>query len=124
MTSINRPLSGKALHFHLRGGEISALIDENLLARTGRTARTLVKEGPLRVTLVALGPGGTLAEHQAEGPITVQVISGQIRFVAGEDAWTLDEGDLLSLAAAVPHAVESATGGVFLLTVAGAPGSA
>jgi quercetin dioxygenase-like cupin family protein len=118
--NIDRPLSGRALHFRL-GEEHPDLIDGGLLARAGRSARTLVKDGPLRVTLVALGAGGGLREHQADGPITVHVVSGQIRFRAGEDEWTLEEGDLLSLGSGVPHSVESASGGVFLLTVATAP---
>lgn len=118
MPSIDRPLSGKPLHFRLGEGRRSELIDEGLLARAGRSARTLVKEGPLRVTLVALGPGGELREHRADGPITVHVLSGEIQFRVGDDSWTLEVGDLLSLGAGVPHAVESAAGGEFLLTVA------
>lgn len=84
----------------------------------GRTARTLVRDGPLRVTLVALAPGGVLAEHQANGPITVHVLSGKIRFRVGEDEWMLEQGDLLSLGAAVTHAVDAEARSVFLLTVA------
>ena len=118
MSSIERPLSGKAIHVRLGAERASDLIDEGLLARAGRTARTLVKEGPLRVTLVALGPGGALAEHRADGPISAHVLSGRVRFRAGEDEWLLEEGDLLSLPAGVPHAVDSEAGGVFLLTVA------
>lgn len=82
-----------------------------------------MKEGALRVTLVALAPGGSLQEHRAEGPITVHVLAGRIRFTAGMEEWILGEGDLLSLGAGVPHAVESATGGEFLLTVAAAADS-
>ena len=118
MSSIDRPLSGRALHFRLGEAHRSELIDEGLLRKSGRGARTLLKEGPLRVTLVALAPGGALAEHRADGPITVHVLSGSVRFRAGDEEWTLEEGDLLSLAAGVPHEVGSAGGGVFLLTVA------
>jgi len=92
-----------------------------LLARSGRTARTLVKEGPLRVTLVALGSGGALATHRTDGPITLHVLSGEVSCRAGTDEWGLVSGDLLSLGAGVEHAVESASGGVFLLTVATDP---
>lgn len=119
MSSIDRPLAGKALHFRLSDGHRSQLIDEALLAKGGRSARTLVKEGSLRVTVVALAAGGILTEHQADGPITVHVLAGTIRFLVGGDEWTLGPGDLLSLAARVPHAVESAEGAEFLLTVAG-----
>jgi quercetin dioxygenase-like cupin family protein len=118
MPSIERPLSGKALHFRLDGEQRSGLIDDTHLARGGRSARTLVRDGALRVTLVGLGPGGSLAEHRAAGPITVHVLSGEIHFRAGEEAWILQPGDLLSVGAGVSHAVESADGAVFLLTVA------
>lgn len=118
MTSLNRPLSGRALHYRLVAASGDGLIDAQALENGGRTARTLVKEGPLRVTLVALAPGGSLAEHHADGPITVHVLEGQVHVRAGEDTWPLEEGDLLSVGAGVPHSVESAPGGVFLLTVA------
>ena len=121
MPSINRPLAGKALQFRLGEGQRSQLIDEDLLAKGGRSARTLVKEGPLRVTLVALAAGGILAEHRADGPITVHVLAGRLRFRAGQDEWALEPGDLLSLGAGVPHSVESASGSEFLLTVASLP---
>ena len=117
MPNIDRPLSGRALHFALGEGERGRLIDEELLVKHGRSARTLAKEGPLRVTLVALAPGGTLAEHRAEGPIAVHVLSGGVRFRAGAEEWALGAGDLLTLPAGVPHSVESADGGEFLLTV-------
>lgn len=121
MSSINRPLSGQPLHFRLGEGRLPALLDESLLARTGRSARTLVKDGPLRITLVALGAGGSLAPHRAGGPIAVHVLSGRVEFRAGDESWMLEPGDLLSLAAGVEHAAESAAGGVFLLTVVTAP---
>ncbi|CAN5820439.1 hypothetical protein BH23GEM8_BH23GEM8_15900 [soil metagenome] len=118
MTSTDRPLSGDALHFRLGGGPLPDLIDENLVQRAGKSARTLVKDGPLRVTLVALGEGGALREHSADGPITVHVISGEIRFTVGAKEWELGPGELLSLGAGVPHSVDSRGGGIFLLTVA------
>ena len=118
MPSIDRPLSGRALLHRLGGERRRELVDRELVTRGGRSARTLVKDGPLRVTLVVRGAGGVLAEHRADGPITVQVLAGRILFRAGEDEWPLEPGDLLSLGAGVPHAVESREGGEFLLTVA------
>lgn len=120
MPTIDRPLGGRPLHYRL-GRDVSELIDEALLERTGRSARTLVKDGPLRVTLTALGAGGSIAQHQASGPITVHVLSGEILFRAGGDEWRLESGDLLSLDAGAEHSVSSETGGVFLLTVALTP---
>ena len=83
----------------------------------GRQARTLLKSGPLRVILIALGPGGTTAEHQAEGPITVQPIRGRIRFTAGDRVHEMGPGELLSAGSGVPHEVASDQGAVFLLTM-------
>lgn len=117
MASIDRPLSGTALHFHLGEGHLQEHIDESLLERAGRSGRTLVKDGPLRVTLVALAPGGSLAAHSAAGPIAVQVLSGEVRLTIGADEWVMSAGEMLAIAADVEHSVASVSGGSFLLTV-------
>ena len=110
---LDRPVTGEFDLAH----ELRLLRDE--LARTGaRTARTLVKEGGLRVTLVGINPGGELRPHQAAGPISVHVLEGEIAFEAGDRHWTLGAGRLLSLGPGVRHGVRSAAGGVFLLTIA------
>jgi quercetin dioxygenase-like cupin family protein len=117
MPSIRRPLSGDVLLFDLREEQRHAS-DRAILARSGRNARTLVKDGPLRVTLVVLAPGGELAEHQADGPITVQPVAGRIRFTADGVTHELEPGEMLSAGAGVRHAVASTDGATFLLTVA------
>lgn len=116
MSSIDRPLSGHTLRFTLDGETVQAR-DPDLLARHGRNARTLVKEEGLRVTVVAVAAGGEIPEHQADGPISVQVLDGSIRFTAQGDEHLLEAGTLLTLPAGVRHGVSSAGGGVFLLTV-------
>jgi quercetin dioxygenase-like cupin family protein len=117
MSSLSRPLAGQPLRFHL-GDSRAELMDAESLVKSGRAARTLVKEGPLRVTLVALAPGGALAAHRAEGPITVQVVAGSIVFHAEGEEWTMLQGDVLALPPGVEHSVESQSGGEFLVTVA------
>lgn len=113
---IDRPLSGDVLVFDL-AAERGHAADPAVLGRNGRNARTLVKDGPLRVTLVALGAGGELAEHHADGPITIQVIDGVIRFTADGHDHELRPGSLLSAGPGLRHRVTSETGGSFLLTV-------
>lgn len=116
MSSIDRPLSGDALRFDLEE-ERGRVNDSALLERHGRNARTLVKDGPLRLTLVMVRKGGQIATHQADGPITVHVLDGDIRFrVAGQEH-RLTPGDLLAVAAGLEHDVASDAGGTFLLTV-------
>jgi quercetin dioxygenase-like cupin family protein len=117
MPSIQRPLSGDVLVFDLEE-ERERAGDQALLDRSGRNARTLLKDGPLRITLIVLAAGGEIPEHQAEGPITVQPLHGVIRFSAGEVEHALRPGQILSVGPGVPHRVVSREGGSFLLTVA------
>jgi len=116
MSSIDRPVSGDVLRFSL-AEERSRAKDPAVLERQGRAARTLLKEGPLRVTLVMVGAGGIIAKHHSDGPITVQVLEGDIRFRAAGQEHRLNPGDLLAVAAGVEHDVASEGGGTFLLTL-------
>jgi quercetin dioxygenase-like cupin family protein len=122
MPSIERPLSGDVLVFDL-GGEREHAEDAALLKRGGRNARTLIKDGPLRVTLVAVAAGGTIAEHVAEGPITVLPVRGRIRFTVHGRHHDLEPGRMLAAGPGIRHSVSSDEGGAFLLTVA-LPGAA
>jgi quercetin dioxygenase-like cupin family protein len=117
MTTFHRDLSGDALLLHLNGEEQTTQ-DAALLERNGRNARTIVKNGGLRVTMIVLAPGGAIPEHHAEGPITVQPLSGRLQFTVGEQAYSLEVGDLLSVGPGVRHAVSSDEGATFLLTIA------
>ena len=116
MPSIERPLSGVALVFDLeeelkRTGSHTALKDH------GRMARTLAKDGPLRVILVVLAAAGTLEEHQAAGPVTIQPLQGDIQVFFDARMEKLRVGQLMTLGAGVRHGVASSSGGAFLLTV-------
>jgi quercetin dioxygenase-like cupin family protein len=115
MSTLHRELDGDVRIHHLTQDQ--RLIDPSLLARHGRSARTLVKEGPLRLTMVAIGPGGTLPAHSAAGPITIHVLEGEVTVSALERDYPLGPGDVLVLAPGTEHAARAALGGVFLLTV-------
>ncbi|HUF12288.1 MAG TPA: cupin domain-containing protein [Longimicrobiales bacterium] len=116
MSSIERPLKGDVLVFDL-DEERARVSDAEIIGRSGRNARTLLKSGPLRVTLIVLGPGGGIPEHHAEGTMLVQPIVGRIEFTAGDKTHELEPGQLLSTGPGVPHAVRSEAGATFLLTV-------
>ncbi len=115
MSSMHRSISGQVLVQHL--DHASGTIDAELLVRHGRSARTLVKEGPLRLTLMALAPNGSLPPHSTDDPISIHVVEGDVTFVAVDREYALERGDVLVLAAGVEHAARSTTGTVFLLTV-------
>lgn len=119
MSSMHRSLAGDVLVHHLTEDEM--LIDRGLVEQHGRSARTLVKEGPLRVTMIALSANGLLPTHSTGGPISIQLLEGDITFTAGGKEYALAMRDLLVIAAGVEHSARSANGGAFLLTVCHPP---
>lgn len=117
MPSIDRPLHADVLLYDLTEEEQKASKPETL-ERDGRSSRTLVKDGPLRVTLIVLAPGGEIPEHRAQGPVTIQPLRGEIEVIAGGEPHTVNDSGLLAFEAGVPHSVRSEEGAAILLTVA------
>lgn len=120
MSSLNRPLAGDALLFDL-AEEIDATRAAHPPEQAGRTARTLLKNGPLRVTLILLQAGGEIAEHTASGPITIHVLRGVIRLNIAGHEHRIAAGQIVSAAAGVHHAVAADEESAFLLTVVQPP---
>lgn len=117
MPTIDRPLHGDVLHFDFAEEE-EAATDQETLDRNGRSSRTILKEGALRVTLIVLGPDGGIPEHKAQGPVTVQPLRGEVEVGVGGETYTVGSGELLTFGAGVAHTVRSVDGAAFLLTVA------
>ncbi|MEO8336212.1 MAG: hypothetical protein ABI664_14635 [bacterium] len=116
MSSMHRTISGDIIVQHL--GTDALTIDSVLLAQHGRSARTLVKEGPLRLTLMGLAAGGVLPPHSTDNPVSIQMLNGDATFYALDKEYVLDPGDVLVFAARVEHAAQSVHGALILLTVA------
>lgn len=83
-----------------------------------RRAEILVKTDTLRVVLITMLKGGRLHDHTAPGPITIHVLKGKMQVSIEGVAQTLGEGELVSMAPGVVHAVEGVEDGAFLLTIA------
>jgi len=115
MSSMHRILDGEVLVHHLTQDE--RMLDPGLLAKHGRTARTLVKEGPLRLTIMGIAPGGTLPTHSTDAHVTIHQLEGEVTFTVLGREYPLTTGDVLILAPGVEHEARSTTGGAFLLTV-------
>ena len=115
MSSMHRDIKGSGRVHHLTAEE--GAIDSSLLERTGRSGRTLVKEGALRVTLLVLAPGADLPAHHADGPVTIHVIKGEMELRAQGTSHFMREGDLVALEANAEHSVHSEPGAKFLVTV-------
>lgn len=115
MSPVERQLDGPVLVHHLRKDQQT--IERDLVQKHGHSARTLVKEGPLRLTLIAVAPGGSIPVHKADGPVSVQLIEGDASVDATGSSYRLVVGDVIVLAAGVEHAVTSKEGCLLLLTV-------
>lgn len=117
MSSIDRPLHADVLRFDLADEEAAATHPETL-ERDGRSSRTLLKDGALRVTLIVLAPGGGIPEHTARGPVTVHPLRGTLDVTVEGETHTVPPGGLLAFGPGIAHAVRSEGGAAFLLTVA------
>lgn len=85
---------------------------------SGRSSQTIFggHARHLRHTVVALTAGRELAEHDSPGEATLQVLSGHLHLVAGDNRWKGSPGDFL----VIPderHSVEAIDDVAFLLTV-------
>lgn len=99
------------------GAEIAKLKAGAQWQSGSRAAIVLVKNDSIRIVLVALHKGGVLHEHRAEGPITLAVLEGTLRFSVGADSHTLGRGAILTLGDGISHEVEALEDGAFALTV-------
>jgi hypothetical protein len=59
-------ISGNALPFDIEQ-ESKSILEAARTAEAGHTAKTLVKEGPLRMVILGFAPGTSLHEHRAGG---------------------------------------------------------
>jgi len=115
--SPERPLDAPLLTFDIPA--LLTQVKQESAWRTGsRNAITLLKTQGLRVVLVALHADTVIPSHRAEGPITVQLLEGQLLFSAGSKDVTLAPGQLLTLQPGIAHGLKAKGDCAFLLTIA------
>ncbi|HEY6727755.1 MAG TPA: hypothetical protein VI197_27160 [Polyangiaceae bacterium] len=83
----------------------------------GQTARTLIRTPDLRVVVVAIQAGKTIAEHHASVTATVQTLSGRIHVQLPDRRVDVPEGQLLVLGAGLSHDVHADVDSTLLLTL-------
>jgi quercetin dioxygenase-like cupin family protein len=111
-------LEGEVIHLQLaeQGAEV---LDEAKASSQGRSARTVIKEGPLRLTLLALREGGVVDEHRTGSPVSIQVLNdGAVTIDAAGKSYGLGRQETLVLDADVAHALRATKDTVLLLTLA------
>lgn len=83
-----------------------------------RHAVSLVKDAALNVLLMVLKKGAHLHEHRTKGPITVQVVSGSIRFSAGADQRVISGSEMVGLDRGIAHSLEALEESALILVTA------
>lgn len=110
-------ISGEVLQLNF-DDESKAVLEAAGEAGVGHAAKTLVKEGPLRVVLLGLKPGSTLEEHEAGGPVSLHALSGHVDVMSGDRRDPLRAGNALVFGSSVPHSLEAREDSVVLVTIA------
>lgn len=109
-------ISGRQLQLSLIH-EAAALLERARKTRTGRTAKTLVKEGALRMTLVALRKGAGMTKHHVDGQASIHVLHGNLTLETKEGFTRLSKGEALVLDEGVEHDARARTDCTFLITM-------
>lgn len=83
---------------------------------SGPPSSMLAKTATLEVRRLTLAKGRQIPTHHATGEITVHCLEGRIEFTADGAPHDLEAGQLLVLAAGVPHSVAGLEDSVVLVT--------
>lgn len=93
---------------------ITKALEEATSSDKGRSAEILVRDGPLRQTVIGLRVGEVLAEHNSPPAASMYVLRGRVR-VTGQDQSDVVAGEIVALTH-VRHGVEALEDSAFLLT--------
>jgi len=116
MPSLTRPLAGEHLAFALPR-VISELRDEEGYRRSGRAGRTLVKAGPLVLTVTVIADGVEVGTHHAETPMTLQVLEGALSYRVDDEDQELGEGEFLFFGPGHARDIRASGDTALLLTI-------
>jgi quercetin dioxygenase-like cupin family protein len=123
MSPISRPLTGPHLIFDF-ADHLAELRRDDAYRRSGRVGRTLAKQGPLRLTLVALAEGVQVETHLAESPMTLQPLEGRIRYRVAGETFELEAGQILYFGPGDAQDIRALEETALLLTITAGEGAA
>ena len=66
---------------------------------------------------ISFKAGQVMAEHKAPRPIVVQTISGSIAFEVNQQTHQLNQGEMISLEANIPHSLKAKTDSIIRLSL-------
>lgn len=112
----DRVVSGPAVKFSI-ADETLRLRQEPEWISGARNSVTVVKTANLSIVLTAVKKDASICGHEVGGPITLQVISGGVKFGVAGEPLTLKAGDVIALDKAIPHDIQAVEDSELLLTI-------
>ncbi len=85
--------------------------------RNGHRQITLFRRSGISLVLFVFEPDGYLVDHQADGFVTVEVLTGEIRMTTPRGEHPMPQGSVLVLEPGIRHDVRAITASHMLLTV-------
>src|SRR5690606_29254900 len=116
MTPIQRTLNEPMMIFDLEP-QVRELRSDESYRRSGRLGRTLARSGRLRLVLVALNSGIEVGTHQADSPMTLQLIQGRLGFKVNGQPHELEQGQVLFFGPGDAHDIRALEESALLLTL-------
>jgi quercetin dioxygenase-like cupin family protein len=116
MTPLERPLAEPMMIFELEP-LLRELRRDEAYGRSGRLGRTLAKHGRLRLVLVALNEGVEVGTHQADSPMTIQLLEGRLSFRVQGQVHQLRAGQVLFFGPGEAHDIRADEQSALLLTL-------
>jgi quercetin dioxygenase-like cupin family protein len=117
-----RPEGDRILNAPLVEMDLNKFIDqiksEVTWQESDRNSMTIFKSDTMRIVLLGLRQNAELKPHTANGVISVQVIEGQMNFVADGQTILLEKGQMIALNDNITHSVLALKDTFFLLTLA------
>ena len=111
-----RVLAGPTITFSI-AEEIRRLRQEPEWISGARNSVTVVKTANLSIVLTAIKNEATLCGHEVDGPITLQVISGAVKFGVAGEPLNLKAGTVIALDKAIHHDIQALEDSELLLTI-------
>lgn len=93
------------------------LKSETTWTDSDHNAITVFKSENITIVLIGMHENAALKTHTAKGDIHVQVLEGQVNFMAEQQTILLDKGNMIALEANIPHSVLAIKESFILLTL-------
>lgn len=109
-------LDAPVLNYQL-ADDIAEVRHDEEYKKYGHSAKVLVKDGELRLVLIAIQAGARVPDYQVSHRVAIEALEGRVDVVTPNRSIPLSAGSLVSLAAEIVHHLEAREDSAVLLTI-------